>query len=127
MSTRALYHFQDYNEQYQFTIYVHHDGYPSGALEKIKNALSCAWKLPRFEADEFGCAFIAANKARDGGSIRLVPHDVIDMDMGQEYEYYITAKNGKLWVEFEAHDENGDPDNFKGTLSDMEKYIKDRE
>jgi hypothetical protein len=43
------------------TVYKHSDGYPDGAVCWITKALEHAWPLPRFEADEFAAAFVAAN------------------------------------------------------------------
>lgn len=64
MSTRALYTFRDQSNAWN--VYKHHDGYPSGAAEIITDAIDYfAWTLPRFEADEFACAFIAAAKAQN--------------------------------------------------------------
>lgn len=60
MSTRAVYIFHDRDTE--IAVYKHHDGYPSGACEAIRNALPHAWPLPRFEADEFAAAFVAGNK-----------------------------------------------------------------
>ena len=60
MSTRASYTFTD--ERGTHHVYKHHDGYLEGAYEAITKALDCAWPLPRFEADEFAAAFVAANK-----------------------------------------------------------------
>lgn len=60
MSTRAMYTFRDGHGEYH--VYKHHDGYPSGAIEAILNALLFAWTPPRFEADEFAAAFVAGNK-----------------------------------------------------------------
>ena len=88
MSTRGIYHFRDDKESETYHVYKHHDNYPSGAYGFIKAALTRAWPLPRFEADEFACAFIAANKESAGG-VRLVPHGVTDM--GQDYDYHITC------------------------------------
>ena len=70
MSTRAVYGFKD--EHATHWVYVHHDGYPSGAADKFSTALKSkkCWQLPRFEADEFAAGFIAANKDRPG-SVRL--------------------------------------------------------
>ena len=66
MSTRACYRFIPENGPNDWpgvvTVYKHHDGYPSGAAKAIENALDYAWKLPRFEADEFAAAFVAGNK-----------------------------------------------------------------
>ncbi len=66
MSTRACYRFIPENGPNDWlgvvTVYKHHDGYPSGAALAIEKALDYAWKLPRFEADEFAAAFVAGNK-----------------------------------------------------------------
>ena len=71
MGTRAIYTFKDENGT--FHVYKHWDGYPEGALDAIKRALPFAWELPRFEADEFSAAFVAGNKPKDGGNVRLLP------------------------------------------------------
>jgi hypothetical protein len=60
MSTRAVYTFSDSDGTYH--VYKHSDGYPTGAAQAIEATLECAWTLPRFEADEFAAAFVAANK-----------------------------------------------------------------
>jgi len=65
MSTRAMYTFIEPNHtdsKRGYHVYKHHDGYPSGAVQWIKAALDHAWPLPRFEADDFAAAFVAANK-----------------------------------------------------------------
>ena len=73
MSTRACYRFIPDNGPNDWpgvvTVYKHHDGYPTGAAKAIEAALDYAWQLPRFEADEFAAAFVAANK-RSVSSIR---------------------------------------------------------
>ena len=61
MSTRALYTFIDGDSTHH--VYKHHDGYPEWAAKHIEAALPFAWALPRFEADEFAAAFVAANKS----------------------------------------------------------------
>lgn len=71
MGTRAVYFFEDDGGMYG--VYKHYDGYPQGAASHIEAAKDWAWKLPRFEADEFASAFVAANKNKDGGEIRLIP------------------------------------------------------
>ncbi len=90
MSTRAMYEFKD--DSGKRTVYVHHDGYPTGAAEKFSATLKSglAWELPRFEADEFAAAFIAANK-KQAGSVRLLhgPEEATDI----EY-YYIVSQSG---------------------------------
>jgi hypothetical protein len=62
MSTRACYRFIDPETAEVVTVYKHADGYPEGAVCWITRALDFAWAPPRFEADEFAAAFIAANK-----------------------------------------------------------------
>lgn len=69
MGTRAVITFID--EDNTFHVYKHWDGYPAEILKGIENAKPFAWELPRFEADEFAAAFIAANKEKGGGDIRL--------------------------------------------------------
>ena len=71
MSTNAIYFFEDVNGLYG--VYKHYDNYPEGAASHIEAAKEFAWNLPRFEADEFASAFVAANKNKDGGEIRLIP------------------------------------------------------
>ena len=70
MGTRAIYIFEDDHEEVH--VYKHYDNYPQGAVDFIENAKEYAWELPRFEADEFAAAFVAANKNRKGGEVRLV-------------------------------------------------------
>lgn len=105
MSTRACYTFKDNHETHH--VYKHHDGYPSGAEQWIRAAIPFAWPLPRFEASEFGAAFIAANKRINerypkfsgggcylmaSGSIETVaPNDI-------EYRYEVEMKLDTLWV-----------------------------
>jgi hypothetical protein len=100
VSTRACYRFIPDNGPNDFpgvvTVYKHHDGYPSGAAKAIEAALDCAWQLPRFEADEFAAAFVAANK-RSTSSIR------------QEYEAHAqdAERKAKVDVEFAKADMPG--------------------
>ncbi len=62
MSTRALYTFK--GEEGHYNIYKHHDGYPSGAMQTLQATIDWfAWKLPRYESDEFAAAFCAAAKS----------------------------------------------------------------
>ena len=132
MATRGVYRFKETDSEVIHKVYNHWDNYPSNAYELIKNALSKAWVLPRFEADEFACAFIAANKDQHGG-MRLMPHD--QEDMGQDYDYLIYFEGsegscgifpkGDLIIEFTDHDDNGEV-KFKGTLSDMKVYVQDK-
>lgn len=65
MSTRALYTFIGDTSEDTWNVYKHHDGYPEGAATTLAVARAWfAWKTPRYEADEFACAFIAAGKAQ---------------------------------------------------------------
>lgn len=72
MGTRALIQFKDKQHSF-FNVYQHWDGYPSGIKVALVRTLESglAWPLPRFEADEFAAAFIAANKDAPG-NYRLV-------------------------------------------------------
>jgi hypothetical protein len=97
MSTRGLYTFID-SDNTEFTVFKHWDNYPSGAYGFIQNALTLAWDLPRFEADECAAAFIAANK-KGGGDLRLLSADSTNGDaLGIEYHYFIRAIGDSLEV-----------------------------
>jgi hypothetical protein len=127
MSTRALYTFKASQEyEHDWNVYKHHDGYPTGAAEHIAKALNFAWKLPRYESDEFAAAFIAANKVHwdykkewavdkdylpggqysgfsSGGGVRLMPQgDPIEVATKNcsdiEYRYVVYKKGDKLRV-----------------------------
>ena len=94
MGTRAVYTFKDeYNTHH---VFKHWDGYPEGAIHFLQKAKELAWKLPRFEADEFGGAFIAANKKSGGGDFRLAEH--WDRYGDLDYRYEISEKEGKLFL-----------------------------
>lgn len=95
MGTRSVFTFKD--EDKSFAVYKHWDGYPQGAAEFLTNAIPFSWKLPRYEADEFAAAFIAANKTVGGGDIRLTDHVSSHGDL--EYHYELTqAPNGQLII-----------------------------
>src|SRR5579875_1756151 len=65
MGTRAVYTFiHDADERY--SVYKHWDGCPRWGCRFIANGLKLAWPLPRFEANEFAAAFVAANKKQAG-------------------------------------------------------------
>lgn len=93
MSTRAVYVFKD-DDQKEYCVYKHHDGYPEGAVAFIVNAMENSWDLPRFEADEFAASFVAANKTNKGG-VRLVNNPTDYADIEYLYEVF-QAKNGQL-------------------------------
>ena len=97
MSTRAVYFFEDKNDKSYYGVYKHYDGYPQGAASLIEDAKAYAWPLPRWEADEFAAAFVAANKNPKGGEVRLLPnfeHTSIPMMMEEnkwcDYYYIIS-------------------------------------
>lgn len=96
MSTRACYTFKDECET--FHVYKHSDGYPSGAEQWIRQAMVLAWQMPRFEASNFGAAFIAANFRRQ--ECRLMPcGDINELAPGDlAYRYEIEKLDGGLWV-----------------------------
>ena len=100
MSTRGVYTFIDKNER--FHVYKHWDNYPVheenpeiGAYAWIKQAKEVAWDLPRFEASEFGAAFIARHKAT-GGGVYLTKHYNRHGDI--EFRYEIRQVGDKLEV-----------------------------
>jgi len=86
MSTRAIYTFKGFGETYH--IYKHHDGYPSGAAEALRNALAYAWKLPRYEPDDFAAAFVAGNKSLGGGGVRTAKSRTQACDVEFGYTVY---------------------------------------
>lgn len=105
MGTRAIYFFED-RDGSVYGAYKHYDNYPSGAADFIENAKSYAWKFPRFEADDFAAAFVAANKAEGGGEVRLLQlfdNTSIDMVMEEnkwcDYYYVVTFEDQELMVE----------------------------
>lgn len=97
MSTRAVIVFGDradmaVGDAKSYVVYSHYDGYPAGLASMFQTTLQSglAWELPRFEADEFACAFIAANKLR-GGGMRLFHR----WDEQPDIEYvYLVKPNG---------------------------------
>jgi hypothetical protein len=94
MSTRAVYTFRDNHGQH--SVYKHYDGYPTEALGFIENAPARAWPLPRFEADEFAAAFVAANKT-GAGNVYLTTGPEAHADLA--YRYEITCRGAALRVE----------------------------
>jgi hypothetical protein len=116
MATRGTYTFKD--DSHVIRIYKHWDNYPSTALKFIEKALEYAWELPRFEADEFAASFVAANKSKDGGDIRLG-----DVPAGhrEEYNYEITLKNNELYIV--CTDIVGE-EQFSGSLNTCQKMFE---
>lgn len=128
MSTRGFYVFFD-GERGRFklgdlNVYRHCDNYPSGAAEALNAAMAKAWELPRFEADEFAAAFIAANKDVAGG-LRCFPsgpwQDVAPGDV--EYIYFVTARSGKIHVTCAEPGKHL----FEGTLDQFSEWAEKRE
>jgi len=122
MGTRAIYIFEDEHDHVgrpdEVYVYKHYDNYPEGAVDFIEEAKEFAWELPRFEADEFAASFVAANKDRRGGGVRLVNARFKDRDEMLEandwcdYHYVISKHNSQdLWIEiWESR-----PDKMNGT------------
>lgn len=93
MGTRAVYTFKSHGES--FAVYKHWDNTPENAAAFIAAATESAWELPRFEADEFAAAFIAANKDK-GGDVRLIKSARRCGDAA--YFYEVTAKDNGIQV-----------------------------
>lgn len=125
MSTRAAYTFIDREGQDgTHHVYKHHDGYPSGALKAITAALRFAWDLPRFEADEFAAAFVAANKPRHGGGVRLTHDWKLHGDL--EFRYEIFFYHETLMISaYDLH--NDERAIFIGTFAEFEEWAKEKE
>lgn len=132
MGTRAIYTFYDQGENsHKYHIFKHWDGYLEEVYKLLKNALAYAWELPRFEADEFACAFITANKTGPA-DIRLCIST--DQYGDIQYRYEITCIEGKLFIiAYTSQLENPfDPKNsrvvfpwiFRGSLEEFEKLVK---
>lgn len=129
MSTRAVYCFKDLGTENEFMVYSHYDNYPTGALIQLNNAFKFAWRLPRFEADEFAAAFVAGNK-KEGGMIRLMNiTDDLPSDIEYVYDIYFDTKKEKLMIK--VFDYNTDPylgaPVFKGTFDKFKKFTKSKE
>ena len=108
MGTRAIYQFTDLEDtDDQCFVYKHYDNYPQGAVEFIENAKAYAWEFPRFEADEFASAFVAANKNPKGGEVRLVSNhlngeaEILEAHHWCDYHYIIYWDRyfKDLWIE----------------------------
>jgi hypothetical protein len=104
MATRALYIFDD--GVTAVTVYKHWDGYPEikGAYGFIFKALPYAWDLPRYEADDFAAAFVAANKLKGGGDVRVCNEATTNGDvLGIEFTYTIKQYGNALVVDTHSH------------------------
>lgn len=115
MGTRAVYTFIDAGERH--SVYKHWDGYPAWACRFLTNALALAWPLPRFEADEFAAAFVAANK-KQPGDIRLTTGPQAHGDLA--YRYEIRCPDGRLHVRIYTC--TGDQPIFEGNLEEAQHF-----
>lgn len=100
MSTSAIFSFVSDITGEAFHVYKHWDGYPEGGFPAILAATGKAWKLNRFEPDEFGAAFIAANKTGEG-DLRLLPCGRWQDIAPQRCEFHYTViqfKSGHVHV-----------------------------
>lgn len=91
MSTRCNIIVEDGRSRIQ--IYRHSDGYPNsqhGVLATLEEVFEYAWTLPRFEADDFAAAIIAAWKQPGGGNIRIDGNPEGDELLHSDIEYLYT-------------------------------------
>ena len=89
MGTRCL--IQVHDDHNKISIYRHWDGYPDAVLPDLQKALALAWPLPRFEANEFAAAIVAAFKSGPG-NIRIQS----DHDIGWDIEWIYKISKNKL-------------------------------
>lgn len=130
MSTRAIYTVLGEKRESPIHIYIHYNGYPSGASEHINNALPYAWGLPRFEADEFAAALVAGNKFVSG-SVRIFPSvpfsKLHTLACNIAYRYEITEREGVIMVtcySTDYWDELVETKLFAGTLASFTEWSK---
>jgi hypothetical protein len=117
MSTRSTLTVRDRKDGSEaYSIYRHSDGYPDtphGVLKTLRQALSYAWPLPRYEAMDFAAAIIAAWKKPattiiyrsgekgyivQGGNIYFTNGREAHGDTEYHYEIYPDGK-GRIAVE----------------------------
>lgn len=129
MGTKAIIRFED--EDTRAWVYQQYDGYPSGVQSCITKALAYAWTLPRFEADEFAAAYLAANKKEGGGNFRICTKPSVTW---AEFVYVVEQTPEGLFVRIghcAGEDELGRPDyqtTWEGYVRDMhEAYANDDE
>ena len=101
MSTRSVITFITKKSQFRsaerFSVYMHHDGYPSGMAKAINNAIPKAWAFSRFDASEFSAAFIAGNKMFPGG-IYLSKGPKAHFDLDYAYDVWFDDKRDALMI-----------------------------
>lgn len=115
MGTRAVFTFKDNYNSEEFHVYTHWDGYPEYAALQLVRALDKAWPLPRFEADEFACSFIGANKSGEG-NFRLTKHWEEHGDISYRYEIWQAANKQLIVRAF-----NPNMEIFYGRMKDFVK------
>lgn len=127
MGTRAVYTFKD--ASWIVHVYKHFDGYPEGAAGALIEARKKAWEAPRFEADEFAAAFVAANKD-GGGNIRLIgalsnaPDAMVPPDRfagDTEYLYEITGPDHVIAYEAVGDGKRAEKPFYIGTFEGIAK------
>jgi len=116
MGTRAVYTF--IGEDGRHSVYKHWDGYPTWTWRFIANALELAWPLPRFEADEFAAAFVAANK-KQPGDVRLTYGPDAHGDLA--YRYEVRCPHGQLHIRI-YRGAGDDRPLFEGSLEDAQQF-----
>ena len=95
MATRAIYTFDDgYTQRH---IYIHYDGYPSGAANYFEKWVGSgkSWPVPRFEADEAAAGFVAAVKD-DPGNVRISDSRTRHCDV--EFGYTVRLEGKALFI-----------------------------
>lgn len=130
MSTNAIIFFQsdETSISYSSGVYQHWDGYPSGVQATINKTIESglAWELPRFEADEFAAAFIAANKTAEGNYRHI---DKSDMRIRYFDFIYFVKHDDELGITVTVGHNTGADEfdkytwqcNWTGTLDDLHK------
>ena len=103
MSTRCNIIVKD--EYNSIQLYRHCDGYPSGVIPDLPEALRFAWELPRMQADDMAAAIIRAWK-ENSGNIYIDGSADLPKTLHGDIEYYYVIepdeKSGKWHVE--CHD-----------------------
>lgn len=135
MSTNAIIFFQEEtpSEYARSGVYQHWDGYPSGVQDAINKTIESglAWELPRFEADEFAAAFIAANKTAEGNYRHI---DTSDMPRRYFDFIYFVEHDDELGITVTVGHNTGANEldqyeyqcNWTGLLKDLHKaYAKE--
>ena len=126
MGTRAIYTFED--GEIERHIFVHYDGYPTGAASYFKQWLDTnySWTLPRFEPDEAAAGFVAAIKTGPG-NVRIC-HGRFDYS-DVEFGYRLFTLRGELHVQCATTDYWGEAPAehiiFDGPMSEFMAKARD--